>query len=153
MIVRRATVADAALLAAHRAAVWHEVGDWDTDELEPQLPVWTTFIARCIANETYVAFVAERDGRAIGSGALLVQLSIPRPQFDSDRVGRVQSVYVEPEARMRGVARAIMAELIAYARANAMISLTLHPSDDGRALYASLGFTAADEMSLRLAPL
>lgn len=117
-------------------------------DLEPQIPIWTAFFSRCIPEDTYVAFVAERDGRIVGSGALLVHLTIPRPGHPSDRAGRVQSVYVEPAARKQGVARAIMERIMAYARENAFVALTLHPSDEARPLYASLGFIAADEMTL-----
>jgi GNAT superfamily N-acetyltransferase len=149
---RRATPNDAALLARHRAAVWHEVGDWAWPDLEPQIAVWTDFFSTCVADETYVAFLAEREGTVIGSGAVLLQLTIPRPGFAAERSGRVQSVYVDPDARLQGVARAIMTEILTYARTAPLIALTLHPSDEARALYASLGFEAVDEMALRLSP-
>ena len=45
-----------------------------------------------------------------------------------------------------------MDALLAYARDAGLISLSLHPSDAARALYVSLGFTAADEMRLNLVP-
>jgi GNAT superfamily N-acetyltransferase len=150
MTIRPATALDAELLARHRAAVWHEVGDWSRAELEPQIPVWTAFFRKCVADGTYVAFVAEDAGRGVGSGAVLVQLSIPRPGLGSEQAGRVQSVYVEPAQRRGGVARAIMERIVAFARESKLITLTLHPSDDARSLYAGMGFEAADEMVLRL---
>jgi GNAT superfamily N-acetyltransferase len=148
--IRRAVPADAALLAEHRARVWREAGGHGDDELIPQIPVWGAFFTRAIAEETYVAWIAEERDRAVGSGALLVHVAIPRPFIDSEREGRVQSVFVEPEWRRRGIARALMAEIIAYARAQPLIRLTLHPSEDGRTLYTALGFVPLDEMGLRL---
>jgi GNAT superfamily N-acetyltransferase len=148
--LRRAVPADAALLAEHRARVWREAGGHTDEELIPQIPIWTSFIARAIVDETYVAWIAEEDGFPVGSGAVLIHLAIPRPFIDSEREGRVQSVFVEPAARRRGIARAIMGAIMRYARAVPLIRLTLHPSEDGRALYASLGFVALDEMGLRL---
>jgi GNAT superfamily N-acetyltransferase len=139
------------LLAEHRAAVWHEVGEWSMADLAPQILVWTAFLRDRVEDATYVAFIAEEDGRTIGSGAILVHLTIPRPGLASDRAARVQSVYVVPEARRRGVARAIMEHLLEYAREIKLVSLTLHSSDEARPLYAALGFEAADEMVLRLA--
>jgi GNAT superfamily N-acetyltransferase len=150
MEIRRAVPADADLLARHRAAVWIEVGDWSALALEPQIPIWAAFFATHIAQATYVAFIAEDGGRVVASGAMLVQLSVPRPGSASDRNGRVHSVYVEPDARRRGIARAIMEQLLGYARSASFIALTLHPSDEARALYGNLGFEAADEMTLRL---
>jgi GNAT superfamily N-acetyltransferase len=150
LTIRRAVPADAALLAEHRARVWREAGGHPDEELIPQIPIWAAYFARALADDTYVGWIAEEDGRPVGSGALLVHAAVPRPFIDSEREGRVQSVFVEPQARRRGIARALMAEIMAYARALPLIRVTLHPSDDGRALYTSLGFVPLDEMGLRL---
>jgi GNAT superfamily N-acetyltransferase len=151
--LRRATPRDAALLAEHRGRIWREVGDWDEEPIAAQIPVWTAWMADAVADGTYVAWIAEEDsGDAIASGAVLVHVAIPRPGFPSDREGRVQSVYVVPHARRRGIAQAIMAEVMAYARASMLIRLTLHPSDEARPLYLALGFSELDELGLRLAP-
>lgn len=149
MTIRPAGLLDAELLARHRAAVWHEVGEWSWEDLTPQLPVWADFFRDCIAGGSYAGFIAERGDRAIASGAVLVHLSIPRPGFLSDKAGRVQSVYVEPGERHNGVARAIMERILIFARESNLISLSLHPSEPARRLYATLGFEAADEMTLK----
>jgi GNAT superfamily N-acetyltransferase len=138
------------LLAEHRAAVWLEVGGWNVADLLPQVPIWAAFFREHLEDTTYVAFIVEEDGKAIGSGGLLIHLALPRPHHESDRAGRVQSVYVHPSARRRGVARAIMEHLLRYAREATLVSLTLHPSSDARHLYTALGFTTADEMLLHL---
>jgi GNAT superfamily N-acetyltransferase len=148
MNIRRASPFDAQTLAQHRAAVWHEVGDWSAADLEPQVPVWAEFFRGCLADASYVAFIVEESGSAVASGGILVHLTIPRPGSPSDRAGRIQSVYVVPAARRRGVARAIMERLLAYAREKRLVGLTLHPSDEARHLYSGLGFEPADEMRL-----
>ena len=150
--LRRATPDDAELLARHRAAVWEEVGEWDAATMAEQVPVWAAYFRHAVADHTYVALVASEDGAVLGSGAILVHAVLPRPKSASARTGRVQSVYVVPAARRRGIARAIMDGLLAYARERGLISLSLHPSDDARGLYASLGFEAANEMRLSLVP-
>lgn len=149
MTIRRATPLDAALLAEHRARVWREVGDWDADVLAPQIPLWTDWMRGALADGRYVAWVAENEGEPVGSGAVLVHIAIPRPGSPSDRAGRVQSVYVVPEARRAGVARALMNEALAFAREAQLIFLSLHPSEKARPLYASMGFAETDEMTLR----
>lgn len=148
--LRRATADDATLLAEHRARVWEEVGDWSAEAMAAQVPVWAAYFRRAVADGTYVAFVAEEDGAPVASGAVLIQAALPRPGSPSEHAGRVQSVYVVPHARRRGIARAVMEEVLAYARAVPLIFLTLHPSEEARPLYAALGFTPADEMGLRL---
>ena len=148
--IRRATPDDAALLAEHRALVWREVGDWEAEPMAAQVPVWTAWFHEAVADGTYVAFIAEENGEGIASGAVLVHVAIPRPDWPSDREGRVQSVYVVPHARRRGIARALMAEIVDYAHAAMLIRLMLHPSEEARPLYASLGFVQLDQMGLRL---
>ena len=148
--LRRATSGDAALLAQHRACVWVEVGDHSEESMAAQVPIWTAWFRDTLAAGTYVSFVAEENGAAIASGSVLIQVAIPRPGFASDREGRVQSVYVVPAARRRGVAHALMGAILEHARSAKLIRLTLHPSDEARGLYESLGFAALDEMGLRL---
>jgi ribosomal protein S18 acetylase RimI-like enzyme len=149
--LRRASPDDAPLLAEHRGRVWREVGDWDEEPIAAQIPIWTAWMRDAVADGTYVAWIAEDASReALASGAVLVHVAIPRPGFPSDREGRVQSVYVMPDARRRGIARAIMAEIMEYAREAMLIRLSLHPSDEARALYLALGFRKLDELGLRL---
>jgi GNAT superfamily N-acetyltransferase len=138
------------LLAKHRAAVWQEVGGWTVRDLAPQVPIWAEFFKTHVADGTYVAFIAEENSIAIASGALLIHLAMPRPYLVSDRAGRVQSLFVEPAARRRGVARAIMEKLIHFADDAKLISLALRPSEDARGLYVDLGFQVADELIYRL---
>jgi GNAT superfamily N-acetyltransferase len=148
--IRRAFAADAPLLAEHRARVWTEVGGWREDELAPVLPAWTSFIREGIAAGEVAGWIAEETGTVLGSGSLLVHHVLARPNHDGNREGRIHGVFVAPAARRRGIARAIVQEIIAYARECGFIRLTLHPSDEARSLYASLGFVALDEMGLRL---
>ena len=148
--IRRAAPEDAALLAEHRARVWREVGGWDDETMALQIPIWAAWFYDAVADGRYRSWIAEKDGEAIASGSLLVYAAIPRPGSESDREGRVQSVYVVPDARRRGIARALMDEIIAHARSIPLIRLVLHPSDDARPLYAVLGFSELDEMGLRL---
>jgi len=43
-----------------------------------------------------------------------------------------------------------MHEMIALCRENEFVSVALHASDEGRALYEQLGFKPSDEMQLDL---
>lgn len=147
--IRLAMPADAALLAEHRASVWREVGDWGEEAMAAQIPIWTSWFHDAVADGRYRSWIAEENGDAIASGSLLVYAAIPRPGSTADREGRVQSLYVAPVARRRGIARALMGAIVDYARAAPLIRLVLHPSDEARPLYGSLGFSDLDEMGLR----
>jgi GNAT superfamily N-acetyltransferase len=150
--IRRAGPDDAALLAEHRARVWYEYGERPDDEIAAQIPPWERWMRRAVGEATYVAFVAEQDGETIASAALIVHAAIPRPHYASDRDARIHSVYVAPEHRRRGIARALMAHVLEHARAHGIMRVTLHPTDTARPLYAALGFEPLDEMGLRLPP-
>jgi GNAT superfamily N-acetyltransferase len=148
--LRRATRADAALLAEHRAAVWRSADAATEAELATQIPIWIDFFVETIADGTLIAFIAERDGAAIGSVVLLEQLAIPRPGYARALEGRVHSMFVEPRARGAGVARALMTMLVDHARQAGFMRLNLHPTDMARPLYRSLGFEDRDEMGMLL---
>jgi len=151
MLIRRPHRTTPSFLATHRAAVWIEVGDWARADLEPQVAVWTAFSPRSAQRDVrWLHRRARWTCRRQRCGTHTREHSAPR--FASDRAGRVQSVYVDPNARHQGVARAIMQYILDFARSAQLISLSLHPSDPARSLYAALGFEAADEMTLRLAP-
>lgn len=148
--IRGATPDDAALLAEHRGLVCLDVYGWEEATVRAQIPVWTAFFADMLAENRYLGWIAHDGASVLGSGALLVNAIVPRPGHPGDRYGRVHSVWVEPAARRRGIARGIMLELIEYARAAMLVRLVLHPSDVARPLYAALGFTQQDEMALAL---
>lgn len=151
--VRPATPADAPLLGEHRGLVWREAGRRPAAEVNAQIAVWSSWTADAMTDGNYAAWIADdASGEAIGSAGLLLRLTMPRPEFPVDRDGRVHAVYVVPSMRRRGVASALMAEIIAYAREVMLTQLVLHPSVDGRPLYAGLGFVPLDEMVLRFSP-
>ena len=87
-----------------------------------------------------VLLAAERDGRLAGT----VQLIHDTPPNQPHRA-EVAKLLVHPEARRRGLARALMIRLEAEARARGRSLLTLdtRTGDTAEPLYAGLGFQAA----------
>jgi GNAT superfamily N-acetyltransferase len=92
------------------------------------------------------------DGRALGSAMLTVVPTLPRPGIPEPFLdARVRNVYVEPAARRRGIARALMLEVMREATLRGVRRLTLGASAMGRPLYLRLGFVPkADEMVIDL---
>jgi GNAT superfamily N-acetyltransferase len=60
----------------------------------------------------------------------------------------ILNVFTARSWRRRGVAEALMRELLAWCRDNGVESVVLHASNEGRPLYEKLGFTATNEMQL-----
>jgi len=60
--------------------------------------------------------------------------------------GLIMNVFTERAWRRRGVAAALLRELLRWCRASGIESVVLHASADGRPLYEKLGFTPTNEM-------
>jgi GNAT superfamily N-acetyltransferase len=150
--LRRATAADAALLASHRAGMFRDMGSIDPSMEDALRREASAYIERALGTGEYHAWIAmSADGTAIGGAGVQVRPMLPRPDTTGRRVlvGRealVLNVYVEPAWRRRGIARRLMEELLAWVRREHLARVLLHASADGRPLYESMGFVATNEM-------
>jgi predicted GNAT family N-acyltransferase len=82
-----------------------------------------------------IHIVAVEDGRVLGTCRLLL----------SEGTAQLGRLAVEPDARGRGVARAILAEAAATARAGAAERIALHAQTYARRLYAEAGYAERGE--------
>jgi len=92
-------------------------------------------------------------GEIVGGAGLQLRELLPRPHPERTRLMRgpqalILNVFTERSWRRRGVAEALMRELLAWCRDNGVESVVLHASNEGRPLYEKLGFTATNEMRL-----
>jgi len=76
-------------------------------------------------------FVDEQDGRVVATGSAI--------HYDT-RIGWIGMVLVHPEYRRRGIASAIMNRCIDALRDRGIQSIKLDATDQGRPVYAKLGF-------------
>ena len=126
-MIRRASEADEATLNE----LWAEfVAELDEPEHSRDSPEHAAAEIRDrVAN--HVALIAERDGRAVG-------FALARRK--SDLVGYVSDLYVRPEARRGGVARALLAQA-AEELDREYVTLTVDSGNAAaRAFYRRLGF-------------
>lgn len=152
--IRRATAADAGVLARHRAEMFRDMGELPDDLHDTLVEAARAYFTQAIADGRYVGWVAELDDRSreiiAGAGLQLREL-LPRPDGARERLvrgpqGLVLNVYTERAWRRGGVADALMRELLQWCRGNGIESVVLHASDEGRPLYEKLGFTPTNEM-------
>lgn len=94
-------------------------------------------------------FYADRNGEIVGMAAFSVLDEYRAAALGQPR-GWVNSVYVVPELRRRGIARRLMDAGITWLRERGCVKVRLRTSDDGEALYQSLGFRYGREMELTL---
>ena len=154
--IRRATVADADVIARHRIAMFRDMGCGglpDERDAEPLAAASRRYLSEALPSGLYNGWLAEDGGGAVvAGGGMIVQRGVPRPEnVHGGEEAYLLNVYVEPAHRRRGLARALMGAMLAWARERGLARVVLHASDDGRALYESLGFdTVTNEMRLVL---
>lgn len=155
-VVRCAGMADAAIIANHRARMFRDMGEISPevfDNFRAASQLWTQ---RALESGEYIGWLAvpksEPDRVAGGAGVQLRQTP-PHPcrpprarEFGKGRHAIVLNVFTEPEWRKRGAGRVLMEEVLAWARAEKLDRLVLHASDQARALYERMGFVATNEM-------
>jgi GNAT superfamily N-acetyltransferase len=102
--------------------------------------------------ETNLPFLARVDNRAVGMAWLGVVERIPGPDRWPRRAGLVQSVYVRPQYRDRGIGAALMQVVTTEARRLGLDYLMVHPSERSFSFYRRHGFDdAVGTLELELA--
>jgi len=151
--IRRCTLNDAATIARHRVEMFRDMGDVPTEALARDLlEKSTAALAVLLADGSYVGwFAIDALGSVIAGAGVHIKLQLPRISHDHTRVEDspvplAVNVYTEPQWRGKGIARALMRELMQWASEQGTDRVVLHASDAGRPLYESLGFHSTNEM-------
>jgi len=149
-VVREARSGELLVAARHYLGMRREVG-WDDAELHDD---WETrFVStyeRGARDGDMRYFVAESEGIVIGSAVAFIKRSLSDGYVRPKPNGYLANVYVEPDHRRRGAARALTAAAIEWLRSVGCRIVRLQASREGRPLYESMGFTSTQEMELGL---
>jgi ribosomal protein S18 acetylase RimI-like enzyme len=138
---RPATAADAAVLTHHRHRMFVDAGRRDNPVLHVMSQHFEPWVVRMINEGKYLGWLTEDE-----AGLLL--LDWPPHPLDphSTQRGYLLNVYVEPEYRRRKLASHLIEYALAEARRRKIRVVSLHTTDEGRALYESNGFRQTNEM-------
>jgi GNAT superfamily N-acetyltransferase len=98
----------------------------------------------------HVAWLAEDGGEPVACVTLIWWNLAPNFVAARRKRGFVSNVYTRPAYRRQGISRALMTELIAWAREHDLSRLILWASDMGRPLYEGLGFAPSRGLELNL---
>lgn len=145
-VVREAVAADADTIAALSRALSREEG-----HPAPALEARHVRAEAFGACPRFRALIAERDDRALGYALFY-------PSYDTDHAARgfyVQDLYVVPEARRQGVARALMAAVARACQADGGCYLFWNARESnqiGRAFYRRIGAREEPVVTLSLQP-
>jgi GNAT superfamily N-acetyltransferase len=149
--IRATTLEDMPHIIHHRRAMFRDMGRGTEAELDEVVAAAERFLRIALPTGGYRGWFAVAPDGLIAAGAGIT--IVPWPGHPGDAVNRrgwIQNVYTEPEFRRRGLARRLMEAVLEWCRTDGFYTVSLHASNDGRALYESMGFVATNEMRLTL---
>lgn len=98
------------------------------------------YLLTALPGGRFHVWLASVEGEAVACSGLVPFERPPAANHLSGLEGYILNMYTVPAWRGRGLSRALMKELMAFAREAGMGRLWLHASEEGRPLYEKLGF-------------
>lgn len=142
--MRAARPAEFEVVAALR---WRWVAEQDGLPGEGRAEFVRAFAAWARENAaTHHCLVLVRDGRVLGMAFLAVTPRVPTPTAFARAAGDVQSVYVVPEARARGLGGLLIDAVLALAGELGLERVTVHSSTRAVPAYERRGFAVAPQL-------
>jgi GNAT superfamily N-acetyltransferase len=148
--VRRAIADDINTLAAHRRAMFVDMGYRDETALNAMAQKCHFWLLTRMNRGEYLAWLAVAPDQSIVAGTGLWLMDWIPHMIGTGRRGNILNVYTEPGYRRRGLARELMKAAMQWCRSNGVDVVVLHASANGRSLYESMGFAATNEMRIKL---
>jgi GNAT superfamily N-acetyltransferase len=143
------TAVDLEAIVQHRCAMFRDMGYADESALDAMSARFRPWLQTKMEAGEYLGWFALAPDGSIASGLGLWLMDWPPHMVGSGRWrGNILNVYTEPAHRRQGMARALMQVALEWCAANQVDVVILHSSDEGRALYESLGFAPTNEMRL-----
>jgi GNAT superfamily N-acetyltransferase len=150
-IIRSASTDELETVVAHRRAMFRDMGYSDEAALDAMSSKFRVWLREHMNAGDYRAWLAFAPDGLIAAGAGLWLMDWPPHMVGQGaRRGNILNVYTESGFRRRGLARLLMETALGWCRENGVDTIILHASPFGRSVYEALGFTATNEMRLRL---
>jgi GNAT superfamily N-acetyltransferase len=145
--LRQLVPQDLELICRHREEMFKEAGR-PLEALEAMREPFRRWLEPKLAGGEYFGFIADLCGKPIGGVGLMVIEWPPHPAHPVDpRRGYVLNVFVEPDHRGRGIARALMEASDAEFAHRGLSYSILHATDAAKPLYRRIGWTGTTEMA------
>ncbi len=142
MEIRKLGISDIDALMEWRERVLHEV--FELPEGMPVDPALMEqnrrFYQEHLANNTHIPVIAFSDGKGVGCGSICLYDEMPSPDNPTGKCAYLMNVYTTPQARGRGIGKAVVEELVSYAREYGAGKIYLETTEAGRPLYEHIGF-------------
>ena len=143
-------VEDVPTLIHHRCQMFTDMGQGKHPKMEGMLVAFENWAVGAIERGHHTGFVAEHQGQAVSSLSLIFPEYSPRLQDLDAHRPYIFNIYTEPQHRRKGLARKLVEMALELCQERGATLVALHASEDGRALYESLGFKASNEMTIAI---
>jgi GNAT superfamily N-acetyltransferase len=150
ILIRKAQAGDIESILEHRSKMFAEMG-FSPQQVRVAIERARHEFYRGILGNNFHAWLAKVGEKVVAVSAVLLQDWPSHPsQLETHRRAYVINVFTQPEYRGLGVARKMMAEIIAWAKRQRHGALWLHPSEQAKSFYEEMGFVLTTEMKLAL---
>lgn len=148
--IRRANLKDVDEFVQLRLKLFRETGDLQSEEPSPALIEATrTYLVNNLPTEQFMAWVAEAEGRIVGISGLTFFEKPPTDRNLSGLEAYVMNMYTVPEWRAKGIATALLQEVIRLVKTTNARRIWLRTTQDGQSVYEKCGFVfTSDDMEL-----
>jgi GNAT superfamily N-acetyltransferase len=149
---RKADINDIETLAQMRIRFIKEIMHLeDSDKDRVLAEELRRFFRAAMPKDRFIAWIAEEDGKVIGTSGLCFYTLAPSHNNMSGGVAYIQNMYTLPEYRGRGIAKVLFDKVLTEAKERGYKKISLHATEMGRPIYEKFGFTGVNnEMALNL---
>lgn len=142
--------ADLDLVCRHRHEMFKASGRTD-EALAPMSAAFRDWLAPRLTDGGYFGWIAVEAGAPVGGLGMMVIDWPPHPSHPTQAArGYILNVFVEPDRRGQGIAKALMELAMSEGRRRGIQYMILHATAQGRPMYEQLGWAQTAEMSISL---
>ena len=141
VVIRKVGIGDIAVMTRYRIDYLAELqGDRDEAYRYQLAAELEYFFKSEMAAGRFFALMAEKEGKAVAFGAMIIKRVLGDFNKSSYLEGDILNMYTLPEERRKGISSMILESLLAEAKIMNISKVALHTSNDGESLYRKFGF-------------
>ncbi len=138
---RKATIHDMNDLLKVRMDFLRDVGSVNTEDEETLLlEANEAFLAKTLADGSYVQWLAVDDGKIVATGSVSFYLLPPNKKLPNGKAAYIANMFTYPEYRNQGIASKLLALVVEEAKKFGCKKVLLNATEMGKAIYLKFGF-------------
>jgi ribosomal protein S18 acetylase RimI-like enzyme len=151
IIYRRATIVDIQVLIDYRILFLKEIKqEYDPEKEEILRKGLTKYFQTNLQQNSYVAWLAEKDGKPVGFGGMVLRTQPGNFHVPQGKTGYILNMYTLPKWRGLGIGKRILEKLIETGKKLKLDRIDLDATKMGEVLYRKYGFKDTHYKALEL---